>query len=182
MDLELVDRFKHGDETAFDELFHRHKDRVYSLVYRTVGPTEADDVCQDVFVGIYRSLRKFKGDASFQTWLFRVTLNTCTDHLRKKGRRPTALPLEEASELVDKSADVGREVSMGWTQDQIEQAIECLPASERSVVEMHYVHDLSYREMSKALGCPEGTVKGRIRSAVIKLRRRLMPLLEGANE
>ena len=80
----LVDRFKHGDRAAFDALFHRHKDGVYSLVYRTVGPDLADDITQEAFTQIHRSLPKFRGDSQFKTWMYCITMNVCRSAIRHR--------------------------------------------------------------------------------------------------
>ena len=83
-DAELIRSFTKGDNPAFDVLFDRYKDGVYSLAYRTLGPADAEDVAQDVFVQLCRSLHRFRGEAAFKTWLFRLTLNVCRDHIRKR--------------------------------------------------------------------------------------------------
>ena len=179
-DAALVTRFKQGDEGAFDSLPHRHKDGIYSLVYRTVGDGEVEDVVQDVFVRMYKSLRRFRGESSFRTWLYRITVNACRDHVRALGRRPT-ISVEELPEIesLPGPADLA---SSSWTRSEVERAIHGLPQDERAAVEMHYVQGMSYREMAETLRCPVGTVKARVHSAITKLRRKLMPLIEEVSE
>jgi len=179
-DTELVSRFKRGDVTAFDGLFALHKDRVYSLVYRTVGPDAADDVCQEVFVHVFRSLGRFRGDSSLHTWLHRITVNVCIDHLRRNSRQPQTSSTSETDDFPDESLDM--EEIAGWTQSEIRRAISLLSQAERTVVEMHYLQEMSYEEISQALGAPVGTLKARVHRAVARLRDNLSHLTQEADE
>ena len=181
-DIALVRRFKEGDESAFETVFRRHKDAVYSLVYRTVGPGDAEDVAQEAFIRTYKSLGNYRGEASLKTWIFRVTLNACYDHMRRQSRRPLESPLQDLSGLASRGGDPASGASTCWARRELEEAIAALPDVERSLVEMHYVQGLSYREMAGALKCPGGTVKARIHSAVAKLRQRLVPLIEEVDQ
>jgi len=177
-DTDLVSRFKRGDTAAFDELFALHKDGVYSLVTRTVGPAAAEDLCQEVFVHLFRSLGGFRGDSSLQTWLYRITMNVCVDHLRRKSRQPQTSPASETEDLPDDSLHPYNEVGR-WTESEIRQAIRALPQAERTVVEMRFIQDMSYKEVSRAVGAPVGTVKARVHRAVAKLRDQLRTMQEG---
>ena len=176
----LVSRFRQGDPAAFDSLFRRHKDGVYSLVYRTVGADAADDVVQEVFIQIYKSLRRFRGEASFRTWAYRVTLNACRDFVRRRVRQQAHTSTDDPDDLAcvpDPSASAG-DLTVLWTRDELEQALRGLPDSERTAVELHYIQRLSYREMAAVLDCPDGTIKARIHSAMARLRRKLCHLAE----
>lgn len=176
----LVSRFRQGDHAAFDLLFRRHKDGVYGLVQRTVGADAADDVVQEVFIQIYKSLRRFRGEASFRTWAYRVTLNVCRDFVRRRVRHQARTSTDNPDALAcaaDPSVSAG-DLTVLWTRDELEQALRGLPDSERTAVELHYVQRLSYRETAAVLGCPDGTIKARIHSAMAKLRLKLHHLAE----
>ena len=92
-DERLVRRFQGGDEEAFDELVERHRRRVFSLACRLVGTGEADDLAQEVFLAAYRALPAFRGDSTFSTWIYRITVHLCSHHLRR--RRPEMVELDE---------------------------------------------------------------------------------------
>ena len=88
-DAELVERWKGGDELAFEALIRRHQQRVFRLLLRMMGTREeAEDVCQEAFLRAYRALRGFRGQAKFSSWLYRITLNLCRDWIRRERRTP----------------------------------------------------------------------------------------------
>jgi len=175
-DAALTRRFKQGDKTAFDLIFSQYKDTVYSLVCRSVGPDRVDDVVQEAFIRIYRSLGQFRGDSSLKTWIYRVVMNTCAD-----ASRPTRWidePLVDIPEDAASDSDVETDAIRAWTADQIEQALGSLSPAERFVVELHYIDDLSYRDIAEVLKCPSGTVKARIHRSIRRLRSELAQILE----
>jgi RNA polymerase sigma-70 factor (ECF subfamily) len=177
LDVAAVAAFQGGDEDAFDTIFHRHKREVYNLAYRTVGAGLAEDVMQEVFVQVYKSLGRFRPTGSFRAWVYRITLNVCKDRKRWNGRRPT-VPYEDASDAVADQPDLADMVQDRWTYQQVENSIQALPEDERAAVELHYLQGLSYRELSQVFGCPTGTIKARIHHAISRLRSKLLPLIE----
>ena len=87
-DFSLIKRFIEGDETTFRLLVQRHKDKVRNITYLTLGNADAvDDIAQDVFLTVYKNLNKFRFESQFSTWLYRITVNKCKDHLRKKTNK-----------------------------------------------------------------------------------------------
>lgn len=177
-DILLVDQFKRGDESAFDSLFYRYKDGIYSLVLRTVGLAEVDDAVQDAFIAIYKSISRFRGDSTFRTWAYRIALNVCQERLRRRYTQPQ-ISDEDMESALD-PCDLEAEVMGRMTGQTVTQAIEDLPQIERSAIEMHYAQDMSYTEIALVLKCPEGTIKARVHRAIAKLRRRLLPVIEEA--
>ena len=173
----LVATFQYGDERAFDTIFRCHKRGVYNLAYRTVGAELAEDVMQEVFIQVYRSLGRFRATGSFRAWVYRITLNVCRDSKRWHGRRPT-VPYDEALHFIPDQSDPADMVQDRWTYHQVESMIQTLPEDERSAVELHYLQGLSYRELSEVFGCPTGTIKARIHHAINRLRLKLFPLIE----
>ena len=96
-DAELVRLCQDGDMTAFEQLFHRHQDRVYSVAFRMMGNAEdALDMTQEIFLRAYQKINKFKFTSAFSTWLYRLATNFCIDELRKRKRSANTAPLEEA--------------------------------------------------------------------------------------
>jgi RNA polymerase sigma-70 factor, ECF subfamily len=180
-DIILIDALKQGRDAAFESLFSRYKDRIYSLVSRTVGEHDADDVVQEAFLGIYQSIPRFRGDSSFRTWAYRITLNVCSDHIRKCKRRPEELT-GDPPEPSPANDDPELKAVNHWTQYTLENAVEHLPEIYRSVIELHYVQGMTYTEIAQVLECPTGTVKARVHTALCQLRRRLMPFQEEMSE
>lgn len=168
---DLAARFRDGDSSTFDVLFSRYKDRVYSLVYRTVGASDAEDVTQEVFVQVYRSLSRFRGESSLKTWIYRIVLNVCTSHFRRLRSRPrTAAETETAAHDCEGTAGIPR--------SDLESAIHALPEEGRAMIEMHYVQGMSYSEIADVMKSPVGTIKSRMNAALGALRKRLLPLME----
>lgn len=176
-DAALVTAFQGGNERSFDTIFHRHKRGVYNLAYRTAGAELAEDVMQEVFVQVYKSLGRFRSTGSFRAWVYRITLNVYRDSKRWHGRRPT-VPYDETLNAIPDQSDPAGIVQNQWTYQQVDNVIRTLPEDERAAVELHYLQGLSYRELSEALGCPTGTIKARIHHAINRLRARLLPLIE----
>lgn len=172
-------------DARFEELVHAYGGRVRALVHRLVGQ-DADDLVQDIFLQVYRSLPGFRGEAKVSTWLYRVATNRCLDHLRRSRRAKTrvlsweeyasvcsvetaALPLvspEAACEHQDLTAAVRR-------------CLTELPAILRVVVVLRDLEGLEYREIAAVLGVPLGTVQSRLHRARHLLKQKLGPYLEG---
>ncbi len=175
---ELVGRCQHveggrADSDAFRALFERYKDRVYSIALRYSGdPAVAQDITQDTFLKLFAGIGTFRGDANFDSWLYRLVVNACFDQKRKTRR---LLPLVEG--LLDwlpapgGSAldDVVRaEMSAG-----IRDVVETLPPEQRMVIVLRYTQGLSYEEIAGILGCPAGTIASRLNRVHRILERRL---------
>ena len=180
-DMDLVERFRQGDRDAFDSLYERHKDGIYSLIRRTVGPDSADDAFQEVFIQVFQSARRFRGDSSFRTWAYRVALNVCRDFTRRNMRQVPTTD-EDPDAAASGACDPADEATQCWTRSELLNALQSLTTDERAAVELHYMQSLSYREISGILLCPDGTIKARVHSAITKLRRKLSHLVEEVDE
>lgn len=179
-DWPLVEGAAAGDREAFTALVERHQSRVLNLAM-TLGVREADaeDVAQDVFIRVYRSIGRFRGEARFRTWLYQVTLNAVRSYRASRTARgevePTAPEREDAPEpaandpIDDRLAD----------RQAIDRALGQLPAEWREAVTLRDVEGLSYREIADLTGAPIGTVESRIFRARQQLRVELAPLIEG---
>lgn len=186
-DLELVERVQSGDAGAYEVLIKRYQHRVYAHVVRLTGsPEEAADLTQDVLVKVYCSLNRFRGQASFQTWLYRVATNLCVDRHRRRQRSPqVAQSLETAREDGDEPAleppdwdrNPERSALTGELQTKVREAIRQLSDKLRPVVVMHDLEGLSYEEIAAALQIPLGTVKSRLFNARAALKESLRPYL-----
>lgn len=178
---DLVERFRQGDRVAFDSLYESHKDRIYSLICRTIGQDAADDAFQEVFIQIFRSARQFRGDSSFGTWAYRIALNVCRDFTRRNMRQVSTIDVDPDA-TAGGACDPTDQANACWTRSELARALQSLTADERAAVELHYMQSLSYREISCILLCPNGTVKARVHSAITKLRLKLRHLVEEVDE
>jgi len=174
---DVVESCQRGDEEAFRVLFETHKDRVYSIALRYTGDSAAAmDIAQDTFLKLLSSIRQFRGDASFESWLYRLVVNTCLDHHRKRRRFLPMLDdaLDDALDRLRaprESAlhDLLREEQEG----RVQQVVAQLPEDQRMVVVLRYTEGRSYEEIADLLGCRRGTVASRLNRAHKALERRL---------
>lgn len=172
-EIKLVAEVQSGSREAFERLLDIYEDNVFNLVTRMVGSQEAEDVAQEALVQIYNSIGGFKGKSSLSTWVYRVVVNVCLQHRRK--RRPEVVGVDDyvvepASGDVDElhAAAVSSE-----TRQRIDAALADLPEIHRDVVVLHEIHGLTYQECAEVLKCPVGTVKSRLSNAFAKLRELL---------
>ncbi len=186
---ELVTRAREGDRLAFDRLVELHTPAVYSLTLRiTRSREDAEDCVQEAFVRAYAGLHRFRGEAAFSTWLYRVALNVAREAAKKRRRLPipatelAAEGREEAPEL-DRwgasEAAAARSPEEVVAADQkrrvILQAIHALPVHHREVIVLCDLQGLSYEEMSAVLKVRVGTVKSRLNRARLALKDSLTP-------
>jgi RNA polymerase sigma-70 factor (ECF subfamily) len=172
-----VERCLDGDETAWEALVKTHTRRVYAICYRFTGKdSEAQDLSQDVFLRVFKSLRTFRaGEGSFVVWLTRLTRNLLIDHYRRtRVERATEsieeqLPLLEETQAMSARTDgmlAGREAS-----ELLQAALAKLSPELRETVILRDLEELEYREIASALGIPEGTVKSRLNRGRAELAR-----------
>ena len=176
-DLELARRCRDGDAAAFEALYRAHAGRLFGLLTRMTGSAhDAEDLLQDVFVHAHRKLASFRGESSLGTWLYRLAVNQCLDHLRGKqsrmARATASLDEDEAPEPAAPSPALPAPIA----RIDLERAIAQLPEGCRAAFVLHDVEGLDHREVGAALGISEGTSK----SQVHKARMRLRDLLAGA--
>ena len=153
----LVAAARDGDLAAFEALVRRHTRVVYAHALRFFGePSAADDIVQEVFVKVMRSLDSYDERARFSTWLYRVTRNACLDEVRAGKRRP--LPVDPCS-VLETGGDFADEVVLA---SAIELGMRALPPEDRDALSAVSLFGLSYAEASNVLGVPQGTVKSRV--------------------
>jgi RNA polymerase sigma-70 factor (ECF subfamily) len=182
-DVDLVPAAAGGDADAFEALVRRYQSRIIGLARSYTGnAADAEDLAQEVFVRVYRSLGRFRGESSFRTWLYKVALNVARSHHARRGRQQPVWGDSGADDRrpFDPPADgPDMEVSL-VRRDAIERALADLPDDLREAVTLRDVHGLDYREIADATGAPMGTVESRIFRARQRLRRSLARLLGDA--
>jgi RNA polymerase sigma-70 factor (ECF subfamily) len=170
---DLVAACQTGDRDAFRSLFETYKDRVYSIALRFAGePATAMDITQDTFVKLFSRIGDFRGESSFESWLYRMVVNCCLDHKRKL-RRLVPLMEEAAGRLFSTKNELTDELVRNEIQIKVRKAVEELPEDLRLAVVLRYTEGLSYNEMAEVFGCPPGTVASRLNRAHRDLARKL---------
>lgn len=180
-DMQWVTDFKAGDRSAFDNIMLKHKDRVFSLCYRFLGDfQEANDSAQETFVKVFTSLKRFRMESSFSTWLYRIAVNTCKNRLKSSQfrHRKRMVPLYNPGNGENRNPVVNIR-DEGLTPDGlllekekmmlIQKAIDALPEEQKSVIILRDVEGLSYDEVSTITGYPLGTVKSKLARARLGL-------------
>ena len=173
-----------GNTSAYNGLVVKYQRQVYNLAYRMLGNAEdAGDLVQDTFLRAYSALASFRQDASFLTWLYKITSNLCIDHLRSRKSR-SALSLDAEMEEGREPAASYRQASPEDTvvrdavKDVVHHAILNLPEKYRAVVVMRHLQEMSVEDIAVTLDLPTGTVKTHLFRAREMLRERLRPTLE----
>ena len=170
-ELALVERCRRGDLGAFEELYKAHSGRLYSLTCRMVGnQTDAEDLLQEIFLSAHRKLDSFRGESALGTWLYRLAINLCLDHLRSRAARTGQLT--DALDDEPGIADAGSRglAEQAVTRMDLERALEQLPEGCRAAFVLHDVEGLEHREVADALGIAEGTSKSQVHKARLRLR------------
>jgi len=173
-----------GAEWAFELLVERYQKPLINFFYRSLKErSQAEDLAQEVFIGLFRAAKKYKVTAKFTTFMFRIASNLLASEVRKRVRRPRTVPILEKSEsdedsvgvtqIEDKEAHVDNEVDRNILAESIRDAVAGLPYAQRTVFELRQYQGLSYKEIAKAMKCPVGTVKSRMARAERALRPKL---------
>jgi len=176
-DTDLVGRAQRGDAAAFEALVARHAPYVYNLALRTLDdPVEAEDAAQEAFVRAWRGLPRFRAEARFSTWLYRIAVNACYNRLPSIKASLEALDIHEGRFLPDERQRADAGLLADELRDRLHAAIEALPRSYRLLVTLRHVHDMSYADIAAVTGLPLGTVKTGIHRARQQLRVALTAL------
>lgn len=162
-DAELVRRCREGDDLAFGTLFRRHAPRVSGLVHRMLGPSpDLEDLVQEVFLQVIRSLASFRDEARFSTWLYRVTINVVLMHRRAKGRRPRLVDEEQAAPPTDPSPSAEAALETRLRVDAFYRLLGKLSDKKRAVFVLHELEGLTPARISEIVGAPVLTVRTRL--------------------
>jgi RNA polymerase sigma-70 factor (ECF subfamily) len=161
---DLIAGLKAGEPEAYDRLVAEYGDRLRRFAARMAGPEFADDVVQEVFLRVYRSIRSFEPSGSLAAWIFAIANNLCIDHLRKRPLERRPRPASPDPSTVAE----GREA-----RESLLRAVAALPDAQKRVFLLREEAGLSFREISELLECPLGTALGRMHSAMAALRKAL---------
>ena len=177
-DSDLIAQAAAGDHSAFHLIVERHRSMVYRVAYQFAGNHhDAEDIAQEVFIKVYRSLDRFRQDAQLTSWMYRIVMNACIDH-RRRHSPAAAAPFGEEAELKrlntpEESPDPETRAYAGELGEVLDAEIKRLPPGQRIVFVMRHHQGLKLGEIASALGLAEGTVKRQLHAAVHRLRQAL---------
>jgi len=178
---ELITRAKTGDEASFEKLIESCKTKAYNIAWRYMrNEQDALDALQESFIKVFRHLGKFKGESSFDTWVYRIVVNTCNDMLRKNNnlKAVTTVFANDEEEAVVRLPDTGPtpwEVLEQKEKSQfILDCLEILQPDQKEIIILRDIHGFSYQELTEVLECSIGTVKSRINRARKRLKQIIM--------
>jgi RNA polymerase sigma-70 factor, ECF subfamily len=186
LDALLVNRAQSGDLRAFDLLVRRYQSKVQYAIGKLVRDrTECEDIAQEVFIRVYKNLSGFRGDSSFYTWIYRISINTAKNFLASNGRKIATSDME--IDIADQIADVAslrdratpeREALSQEISQTVVEAMAALPDDIRQALQLREIEGLSYEEIAEKMQCPIGTVRSRIFRAREAIDRKVRPLME----
>jgi len=181
-DVQLMLRFKNGEESCFVELVERHKERVFRLAYRFLGDhQEAEDLTQEVFLKIYCTKKNYTPQAKFTTWLYTVSKNTCLNTLRRK--KPFIVSLNQELELEEDKLTPQLAAAVSVSPDNallrqellaaVKKALDSLPGPQRMAVILYRYEQLSYEEIARVMDSSVNAVKSLLHRAKLQLKEKL---------
>lgn len=189
-DMELIRRFLSGDQESFTGLVVKYQNKVYNLCFRVMGEhAEAQDMAQEIFLTVHKSLKNFRGDSLFSTWIFRVTVNHCKNRIKYLGRRKyySSVSIDKPLEtedgdfyqvVTDEEPDPESQLESRQIQDVVQAAIATLDSDHRMVIVLRDIQEMSYEEIAEIVGVKVGTVKSRIHRARSELKKKLVHKLK----
>ncbi len=173
---ELVEACRRRERGAFEELVDRTYRQAFTLAVRLVGDRhDAEDVTQEAYLRVFRSIGRFRGEARFETWLYRIVTNAAMTHLSRRGRFGDVMAKPEEAQELEATAPGPEQVA---ETDEVARALARLPAGLRTVLVLKDVYDLPVRDIAAEMGLNEGAVKVRLHRA----RRKLKEIVYGAEE
>src|SRR6056300_1984742 len=170
---ELVKKSQGGDKAAFEQLVIRHQELVFSLAFKLTGNKElANDVGQEAFIRAWKAIDKFRGDSTFSTWIYRITVNTAWT-LRKKAKKHNTLNIEETYEpiVIDEKKDPELVAINSDLSSVLVSALDKIPIDQRIIVELKNIEGRSHKEIAEFLGISVTAAKVRLHRAHQKLRQ-----------
>ena len=175
-DIYYINLIIEGNTNAFNILVDRYKDLVYSLALKMVkNREEAEEVAQDTFIKVFKSLSKFKGDSKFSTWIYKVTYNTCLDRLKKQKREQQVVSIDEFNTNQIKSIDNALDKMENEEREKaIQDCIQLLPADDAFLLTLFYFEDQSLEEIAKVIGLTANNVKVKL----FRSRKKLTSILK----
>lgn len=172
----LLQKIREGNTQAFSELVDAYKNLVYTLASRMLGNREeAEEVSQDTFIKVFKSLSHFKGDSKFSTWIYRITYNTCLDRIKQNKRQNTIVDIDHVKDVsfvtMNNALD---KMILEERRELIKKSLNSLPAKDAGLLTLFYFEEQSLAEMEKTMNIPDRTIKVQL----FRARKKLAKVLE----
>jgi RNA polymerase sigma-70 factor (ECF subfamily) len=181
-DTQIIERTLGGEPEAFNLLVRRWERHIYGLTLRMLGrDEEAKDATQETFLSAYRNLSKFRGEAKFSSWIYRIALNICNTRLRSRSKLMLSIEEEREEhgfEIATEAQDLSATIQQEQVARQVRRALQGLPAEMRQIIVMKEYEGLKFNEIADILGIPLSTVKTRMYTGLNELKKRLAHLRE----
>ena len=169
-DLRLVERFRRGDQRAFDELVIKYQSPIYYLILRIIGHSEeAADIAQNTFVRVYQKLHSFRGKASFKTWLYRIAINLSKNYLREKMKKERLPSLQDTGGVEENKVE---EMIAKERSQMVREALFQLPERQKLALILRIYEELPYKEIARIMGGTTGLAKVNFYHAINNLRKK----------
>jgi RNA polymerase sigma-70 factor (ECF subfamily) len=174
-DAEYVRRLQRGETEAFEILVRRHEKTIFNLVYRMLGDyDEAAETSQEVFLSAYRSIDRFRGDANFSTWLYRIALNQTSTRRKSLNRLQLRnVPIDDTEPVRDPQPGPAETIEKKEIRERVQSALNTLEPDDATVILLRDLQDIPYEEVARLLEIPVGTVKSRLHRARQALKSQL---------
>jgi len=188
-DAALIRAFQAGNRSAFDQLVVKHKDKLFNLCFWVLGDYhDANDSAQETFIKVFRSLKGFRFESAFSTWLYRIAINTCKNKLKsleyRKRKKMVRLENSGPSGETNPSLEIRDETQSPLSRLEskeklmlISEAMNSLPSGQKTVMTLRDIEGLSYEEIAQITGFNLGTVKSRLARARLDLRKKLRSVI-----
>jgi len=175
-DQDLIANILDGDTNAFTVLVNRYKDLVFSLALKMLkNREEAEEISQDAFIKVYKSLHKFKGDSKFSTWIYKVVYNSCLDRLKQYKKNYALVPIDEFNENQVKTLDNAFDALVSQDRkNAIQACLNKLPSEDSFLLTLYYFEERSLEEVSKIVGLTANNVKVKL----FRSRKKLATILK----
>lgn len=172
----IINQILEGNTNAFAVLVDRYKDLVFTLAMRMVkNREEAEEVSQDTFIKVFKSLEKFQGKSKFSTWIYKIAYNTCLDRLKKIKREYNVVTIDEFTEHQVKTLDSALDqIELDEHKQKIQQCLQMLPSEDGFLLTLYYFEDMSLAEISKIVGLTANNVKVKL----FRSRKKLTTILK----
>ena len=172
----IIEKIINGDTNAYSVLVDRYKDLVYTLALRMVkNREEAEEVSQDTFIKVYKSLGKFKGDSKFSTWIYKVAYNTCLDRIKKYKKEHLSIQIDEFTERHLKTVETVLDtIEKAEKSKAIKQCLELLPSDDAFLLTLFYFEEQSLEEIAEIIGLTANNVKVKL----FRSRKKLAKIME----
>ena len=176
-DAECVRKVLQGEKDAFEILVRRHQKAIFNLLYRMLGDyDEAAEISQEAFLSAYRSIKQFRGDANFSTWLYRIALNHASTRRRSLTKwQQRTVALETTEPVSEPELNPAETMEQKEIQEQVQKALSGLEPDDVTIIVLKDLQDVPYEEVARVLEVPVGTVKSRLHRARRALKARLLP-------